>query len=266
VLGAALVTGGVGALSLGLVKGNAWGWGDVRTIATLIASAAALGGFALHTARHRNPLVSPALFGSAAFRGASVVAVLFSAAFGAMLLSIVLFAEGAWGWSALRTGLAVAPGPLMVPLFGFAVAGRAIARWGAGAVMAAGLTTFATGVGWWALAAGPRPDYAGEILGGMLLTGVGVGLTLPTMMATASASLPPEAFGAGTAVVNMLRQVGLSVGVALLVAVLGTAPTIAGFVRGWVVTLALALAAAAAALAMVPSPRRRLSAALPRTS
>ncbi len=57
----------------------------------------------------------------------------------------------------------------------------------------------------------------------MILTGIGVGLTLPTMMATASASLPPPSFATGSAVINMVRQIGIALGVALLVAVLGTA-------------------------------------------
>ena len=57
----------------------------------------------------------------------------------------------------------------------------------------------------------------------MIPTGIGVGLTLPTMMATASSSLPPASFATGSAVVNMIRQIGLALGVAVLVAVLGTA-------------------------------------------
>jgi len=72
--------------------------------------------------------------------------------------------------------------------------------------------TFAAGAAWWALAIGLSPDYVGDMLGGMLLTGIGVGLTLPTLMATGTASLPPNAFATGSAVINMLRQVGLAVG------------------------------------------------------
>ena len=78
----------------------------------------------------------------------------------------------------------------MVPLFSFLVAGRLIARFGPGAVIAAGSTIFAAGVAWWALAIGLRPDYVGDMLGGMLLTGIGVGLTLPTLMATAAGVAP----------------------------------------------------------------------------
>jgi EmrB/QacA subfamily drug resistance transporter len=220
-LGALLVTGGIGALSLGLVNGGAWGWANARTIASLALAVIALGLFTAHLARHRNPLIDRALFRLRPFTGASAVALLFSAAFGAMLLSRVLWAQDVWHWSALATGLSVAPGPLMVPLFSFLVAGRLTARFGPGAVIAAGSTIFAAGAAWWALAIGLRPDYVGELLGGMLLTGIGVGLTLPTLMATGAASLPPHAFATGSGVVNMLRQVGLAVGVAALIAVLG---------------------------------------------
>ena len=220
-LGALLITGGIGALSLGLVNGNAWGWANGRTIASLALAATALGLFTVHLARHPNPLIDRALFRLRPFTGASGVALLFSAAFGAMLLSRALWAQDVWHWSPLLTGLSIAPGPLMVPLFSFLIAGRLTARFGAGPVIAAGSTIFAAGAAWWALAIGLRPDYLGDVLGGMLLTGIGVGLTLPTLMATGASSLPPHAFATGSAVVNMLRQVGLAVGVATLIAVLG---------------------------------------------
>jgi EmrB/QacA subfamily drug resistance transporter len=249
-LGALLVTGGIGALSLGLVKGGAWGWANGRTIASLAVAAVALALFVGHLARHHNPLIDRALFRLRPFTGASAVALLFSAAFGAMLLSRVLWAQSVWHWSALLTGLSIAPGPLMVPLFSFLVAGRLTARFGAGAVIAAGSTVFAAGAAWWALAIGLRPDYAGEMLGGMLLTGVGVGLTLPTLMATGASSLPPHAFATGSAVVNMLRQVGLAVGVAMLIAVLGapSSPlaTLLAYRRATWAIAALALLAALA--------------------
>jgi EmrB/QacA subfamily drug resistance transporter len=243
--GALLVTGGVGALSLGLVKGGDWGWGSRTTVGVLTTAVVALAIFVAHCLRHHNPLVDPALFRIRAFSGASVVATLFSMAFGAMLLSIVLWEQDVWGWSALRTGLSIAPGPLMVPIFSFLVTGRAIARFGPAAVSAVGSVVFAVGVAWWALAIGLQPDYAGSVLGGMVLTGVGVGLTLPTYLSTAAASLPPHAFATGSAVVNMLRQVGLAVGVAVLIAILGSATEpaqrLAAFQHGWTVIAATAV-------------------------
>ncbi len=263
-LGAVLVTAGVAALTLGLVKGHDWGWASGSTLAALTVAVLALGLFALHCARAQNPLISAELFHVRTFSGASLVAVLFSIAFGAMLLSIVLWDQDVWHWSALTTGLAVAPGPLMVPLFSFLVAGRAIARFGPGRVIAVGASIFAAGAAWWALAAGTTPDYAGEMLGGMLLTGVGVGLTLPTFMATGASSLPPEAFATGSAVVNMLRQVGLAIGVAVLVAVLGVpaspAAALSAFQSGWyVVAGASLLAALAGATLLRPAPAARQS-------
>jgi EmrB/QacA subfamily drug resistance transporter len=254
-LGAVLVTIGVGALSAGLVKGGDWGWGSVTTIGVLVAAAVVLVLFVVNCRTSANPLVDPALFRVRSFSGASLVALLFSMAFGAMLLSIVLWDQDVWGWSALRTGLAVAPGPLMVPLFAFLVAGRLIARFGAGPVIGAGSVLFAGGALWWALAVGVHPDYASGMLGGMLLTGIGVGLTMPTFMATAASSLPATSFATGSAVVNMLRQVGLAVGVAVLVAVIGSPNRIdplTAFQHGWLAVAAFALLGAAASLILRP--------------
>ena len=268
-LGALLITGGVGALVLGLVKGGSWGWTDPRSLATLAGGAAALALCALHALRHRNPLIDRTLFRLRPFTGASTVALFFSAAFGAMLLSRVLWLEEVWHWSALSTGLAIAPGPLMVPLFSFLIAGRLTARFGPGIVIAAGSVIFAAGAAWWALAIGLEPNYLADMLGGMILTGIGVGLTLPTMMATGASSLPPHSFATGSAVINMLRQIGLAIGVAVLIAMLGSPRSPASVLHvyersSWVIT-AISLTAAAAALALLTRPRRTSQAAAPAT-
>jgi EmrB/QacA subfamily drug resistance transporter len=265
--GAALITGGIGLLTLGLVKGGSWGWGSETTVGVLALSAVALALFAAQIARNRNPLIDRALFGLRPFTGASAVALVFSASFGAMLLSRVLWAQDVWHWSALITGLSIAPGPAMVPVFSFLVAGRLIARFGPGPVIAGGCTLFAIGVVWWVFSIGLTPDYVGGMLGGMLLTGMGVGLTLPTMIATGSSSLPPHAFATGSAVVNMFRQIGLAIGVAVMIAVLGSpqspAATLAAYQRVWIVTAAIALASGAIGLVLLVRRRRPLSDALP---
>jgi MFS family permease len=221
----------------------------------------ALAGFVARTLRHHNPLIDPALFRIRAFTGSSVVALAFSTAFGAMLLSIVLWMQQVWGWSALQTGLAFAPGPLMVPVFAFLITGRLIARFGPGRVIALGATVYAIGVASWAVRAGLSPDYVGQVLPGTLLTGAGVGLTLPTFMATGASSLPPRAFATGSAVVNMLRQVGLAVGVAVFVAVLGSpatpAASLTAFQHGWIVIAGVAVGAALAGAALLGAGRPR---------
>ncbi|WP_322779763.1 MFS transporter [Frankia sp. Cas4] len=257
-LGVILMTGGVALLTFGLVKGSDWGWTSSSIIASLTAAGLLLAAFTAHCLRSRTPLIRPSLFASRSFTGASIVALSFSAAFGAMLLSIVLWEQGHWGWSALRVGLALAPGPLMVPLISFGLAGRLIARYGPAAVIAVGGVAFGAGVAWWALAIGTEPNYASGLLGGMILTGVGVGLTLPTMMATASASLPPPEFATGSAVINMLRQTGLALGVAIVVAVLGGAKTggtqLHAFRTVWWATAGISLAGTVPALALLRRP------------
>ena len=254
-LGAVLVTVGVGAVAFGLVQGNDWGWGSPGTLTALVASAVLLGLFVAHCARSGNPLIEPALFKVRSYSGASLVVALFSASFGAMLLSIVLWEQNDWGWSALKAGLAIAPGPIMVPICSFLLAGPLIRRFGPAAVITLGSAVFAGGLAWWAIAIGLEPDYAGSMLGGMLLTGIGVGLTLPTLMATAAGSLPPHSFATGSAAVNMIRQIGLAVGVAVLVVVLGAPGTpaqrLAGFQRGWWVAAAVAVAGVIPALLLL---------------
>jgi EmrB/QacA subfamily drug resistance transporter len=254
-LGAVLITAGVGTLVLGLVKGGSWGWSDPRTVGTLLAGVTALGLFALHVARARNPLIDRELFRLRPVTGASVVALLFMAAFGGMLLSRVLWAQEVWHWSALQTGLAIAPGPIMVPLFAFLLGGPLIARFGAGTVIAAGCAIFAAGAAWWGLAMGLHPDYVDDMLGGMLLTGIGVGLTMPTFTATGAAALPAHSFATGSGMINMLRQIGLAVGVAVLIAVLGSprgpVATLHSYELASYIVAGLALAAGLAGLTLL---------------
>ncbi|HEX6714285.1 MAG TPA: MFS transporter [Thermoleophilaceae bacterium] len=261
-LGAALVTAGVALLTLGLVKGDDWGWGSTQTIAVLSGSVAVIGSFVLHCLHHRNPLVDPALFRRRSFTGASVVATLFQVAFGGFLLSLVLWDQNVWHWSALHTGLTIAPSPFLVLPTALLLAEPLIKRFGSGVVIAIGSSLFASGMLWFALFAGPEPDYLADFLPGLVLIGVGVGLALPTMMASATSELPPENFATGSAVVNMLRQVGLAIGVAVLIAVLGTPgdahAVLDAFDRAWLVAAAFAAAGALASLAILgirrPSP------------
>ncbi|MEX5635941.1 MFS transporter [Parafrankia sp. FMc2] len=260
-LGVVLATGGIGLLTAGLVRGGDWGWTSAALLGTLLGAVVLLALFVAHCATSRTPLIHPSLFAGRAFTGASLVALFFSASFAAMLLSIVLWEQGHWGWSPLRAGLAIAPGPLMVPLVAFGVAGALIARYGAAVVIAAGCAVFGGGVAWWALAITEEQNYVSGVLGGMLLTGIGVGLTLPTMMATASGALPPQSFATGSAVVNMLRQTGFALGVAVAIAILGeasvgTGTSLHAFREAWWVTAGLALVGIVPAVLLLRRPAR----------
>jgi MFS family permease len=198
------------------------------------------------SARHHSPVVDPELLRIPNFALMVGNGVLFNMGFGAMLLSFVLWSQQVWEWSALRSGLAVAPGPLIVPIVAI-LAGKLIARLGPGLVIAAGGIAFAAGLLWWAVAIDPAPNYATAGLPGMLLTGLGVGLTLPTSFAAGTGGLPPQRFATGSAVLSMARQIGLAIGVALFVVALGSPDspqaTLEAFQRGWYVIAAVALLA-----------------------
>lgn len=234
--GAALVTAGVALVSFALVKATDWGWGSAGIVVSLAAGLMLLAIFVVHCLRASNPLVDPALFRIRNFTGASLVLAPFTIAFGAMLLSLVLWEQGVWGWSALKAGLAIAPGPFLVPVTSMLVAGRLIQRFGAPTTVVLGLAFFAAGCVWWAVGVQIEPNLVAAV-GGIVFTGIGVGLTLPTLMGTAAAALPPSAFATGSGVVNMIRQTGMAIGVALLVAVVGAAATpadkLAAFKLAW---------------------------------
>ena len=256
--GALVLMGAIGLLTLGLVKAPDWGWGATSTVGSLVVAVLLFGLFIVRSARHRSPVIELALLRVRPFAVSSLALLLFSASFAASLLSIVVWAQEAWGWSPLRTGLAFAPGPLMVPVFALS-AGRVIERFGAGRVAAAGCISFGLGALLWVTSMGLDAHYLTAMLPGALLTGVGVGLALPTLTAAGATALPPQRFATGSAVLMMSRQVGFTLGVAILVAVLGTPTSPQGrldaFRHGWETVAIAALVAAASALVLVA--RRR---------
>ncbi|WP_068056701.1 DHA2 family efflux MFS transporter permease subunit [Nocardia xishanensis] len=256
--GAVALVGAIASLVLGLVKGEDWGWTSPQTLGAFAAAVVFGIAFVISSARHHSPVVDPGLLRAPNFAPMAANSVLFQVAFAGMLLSVVLWAQNVWGWSALRTGLAIAPGPLVVPIVAI-LAGRLIGRVGAGPVIAAGGVAFAAGMAWWARAIELAPDYLAGLLPGMVVSGLGVGLTLPTAFAAGTSGLPPQRFATGSAVLSMARQIGLAVGVAVLVAVLGS-PTdplalLDAFRHAWYVVAAVAVAAGVVGLgARMPRP------------
>ncbi|MER5730334.1 MFS transporter [Streptomyces sp. NPDC002138] len=258
-VGAALLTLAIGALAVSLVKADAWGWGSARVLGGLLAALLLTAGFLRRSARHPAPVVELSMLRVPSFAAANTAALLFTVAFAGMLLTSALWCQQVWGYSALRTGLAIAPGPLLVPpvALGSAVLVR---RLGPGRLAALGTLLFAGGIGWWAAGIGVRPGYATELLPGMLLTGLGVGLVLPTLIGAAAAALPPARLATGSAVTTMARQIGAVVGVALMVSLIGTPDgpqaALEGFRRGWIAVIVAVLLAGAAALVLANAQRR----------
>jgi EmrB/QacA subfamily drug resistance transporter len=256
-LGSALIIVAVGVLALGLVKAPAWGWGDTRTLLAFAGATAGLAAFWARCLAHRSPVIDPAMLRVRSFAAANLASVFFSAAFAAFLLANVLFMTSVWHDSVLTAGVSLAPGPASAAIFAV-LSGRHINRFGQRSLATVGITLFGLGFLWWRLRIGQTQDYAGEMLPGLLITGVGVGLTLPSLASAASSSLPPARFATGSAVFVMGRQLGYVLGVSILVAVLGK-PTpsgaLAAFDRGWVFMIVASALGAAAALLIGPVHR-----------
>jgi EmrB/QacA subfamily drug resistance transporter len=251
VLGAGLLALSVGALAFGLVKAPDWGWGSTAFIGTLIAAAVAGAAVVARSRRHHSPVIELELLRSRTFSGAFVASVLYYAGFAAWLLGLVEFTTGVWHYSALRAGLSIAPGPLMVLPFARLVAPRLAARIGGpGRVAVIGCLCNAGAQLLWFARMQAHPAYLTHLLPVQLLGGTGVGLTIPSLIAAGSASLPPSRFGTGSGVLNMARQIGTVLGVAGLVAILshlGSANPVATFREGSVMAFSFITAAAVAA-------------------
>lgn len=246
-VGATLIAGSIGTLILGLVQGNDWGWASPAVIGSFVAAIVLLAGFVLVSSRHSAPVIDPALLRVRQVRWANLAALAYNTAFGSALLLGILWMQNVWDYSALRTGLAVAAGPLLVPPTSI-LAARLLPNVRPGRLIAAGSVVFGIAAAWQALAITTDPSYFSTFLPAWLLTGIGTGLAMPNLVAAATAGLPPEQASTGSGVASMARQVGMALGVSILVGILGSGPLTLEHVRsGWVfIALVSALSAAAA--------------------
>jgi EmrB/QacA subfamily drug resistance transporter len=262
-LGAGALIVAVGSLVVAIVKGQEWGWASAPVLALLTSTALLLPAIWWRSGRHETPVVEPAMLRVRSFGLAVAASVLFFAAFGAMLLTGVLFLTGVWHEDVLTAGLMLFPGPAMATVFTVPSA-RLGARLGYRVPGVIGAALFAAGSLWYIARTGAHPDYASAFLPGMAIGGAGVGLVIPTLTGAGASSLAPERFATGAAVLTMGRQIGAALGVAILVAVLGTGVhRVADFRSAWLVTVIGALAAGLALAALPPrAPRTAPAVAL----
>jgi len=250
------------ALTLGTVQGSSWGWGSAREAVVAVAFLATAGVTVWRTLTHHSPLAEPDLFRSRPFTAAVIALLLFWLSFAAWLLGTVLFFQNAWHYSTLQAGLAIAPGPLAAAVFAVS-SGRLAGIFGRRALAVVGPLFFAAGPASWLAVVTARPEY-GAFLPGLIIAGVGSGLTQAPLLASAS-TLPPHRATTGSAVLNMARQVGSALGVAIVVAIYASPSPhrLAAFQRGWVLGVIAVLLASVASLVVRPGPATRAAGAVP---
>jgi len=255
-LGVMLIAAIPALLSFAIIEGPEWGWSDPRVIVGLALAVVLLPIFLQRSSTVANPVMDLNLFRDRQFRLTNFATLLFAIAFYGMLLGNVIFLQTEWRYSVLRAALASAPGPLLVTAVA-RPASKLAGRIGHRPVLLAGAVAWAGGAMALALATGATPHWLTHWLPWILLTGLGIGLTLPVQSGAAVASLPAGRYAIGSAVNASLRQLGAVLGISLFVAVLGsTTPVTAvqDFHRTWWLFAAFGLASGLVVL--VPRLRR----------
>ena len=226
-IGGVVLAFAIASLVLGIVKGQEWGWASAQTLAAL-AIAVLLGVyFVLRSSTQRTPVVDLSLLRIRSFALSNAVTVVMASGFFGYTLCNVLFLTSVWQYSILKAGLSLTPGPI-VAIAVAAPASRAVSRLGHRAVAVPGALIWAAGAAFFATQLGTSSNFLGEWLPGMVILGVGAGLSFPTLSGAAVESVPGPRFALATSLNAVSRQIGAALGVAVLIAILGntSAPSI----------------------------------------
>lgn len=216
-VGAVLIALVAALASYAVVQTPDWGWTDPRTLGTLAAAGVLLIGFVAHQQRTHAPVLDLELLSIPNYRWANVATFAFGIAFTAMFLGSLLFLEEGWGYSTLRAGLGVTPGPLLVAILAPRF-GKLAGRIGQRPLLVAGGLVFASAGLWRVVVLGDQPAYLRDFLPSMVLTGLAVALVLPQLASTVAQALPPERGGVGGGANQAIRQFGGTLGVAFTLA------------------------------------------------
>lgn len=222
VVGLLLLMTAVGAVALAIVESGSPSWhaGQIGTVAGggLLAGIA----FVLWARFHTAPLLDLSLFAHATYRYVNAATLTFGTAFSMMFLGFFFFMTNVWHYTLPQAGLAVTPGPLLVMPTAI-ITGRLAGRLGHRPFLVGGSLLYACSSLWFLLVPGTQPDYLRDWLPGLLMSGVGVGLVLPSLAGAAVSRLPTEHYAVGAAFNQATRQIGGVLGVAITVGVLGHA-------------------------------------------
>jgi EmrB/QacA subfamily drug resistance transporter len=257
---------GLFALTYALIEANNYGWGSGRIIGLFVLTAVALAVFVALEHRQRVPMLDLSLFKNPTFAGANAVMLLVALAMFGVFFFISLYMQQILGYSAIQAGAAFLPMTIMVTLLA-PIAGKLSDRIGSRWLMGGGMTLVAI-----QLLLFSRLDVHSSywsIFPGLVIGGIGMSSAMTPTTAAAMSSVPVDKAGVGSAVLNSMRQVGGSLGIAVMGAILAHQaassleagnPRPVAFVDGLHVGLevaaAIAIGAAVVAVTVVRTHRR----------
>lgn len=213
---------GLGALVYGLseaattfTNGKAVGhWGDTKVIVSLVAAVVLLAAFAFIEGRSKHALVPPRVLASRDRTGAYLISLCIGTAVFGMFFFMTIFVQQVWGYSPVRSGLAYLPMVAAI-MVAAGISSNLVARIGARPLMLVGPAFAAAGMFWLAQLS-EHSTYAGGLLGPMMLTGFGMGLTFVPLSLVSLAKVSNDDAGVASSLLNTGQQVGGSIGLAIL--------------------------------------------------
>src|SRR3954468_22926989 len=260
--GLATVALGLFALTYGLIEANTYGWTSARILGAFAIAVVMLAAFVLIERHGRAPMLDLSLFRNLTYTGANIVMLLVALAMFGIFFFLSLYMQNILGYSAVQTGAAFLPWTILIVLVA-PVTGRLSDRYGSRWFMTAGLTLLGAQLLYFSQL-GTSATYW-EILPAFLVGGTGMAFTMTPSTAAAMRAVPVDRAGVGSAVLNSARQVGGSLGIAVMGAILAHevgdrklpsgAPTKEAFVDGFsaalVVAAVIAFAGAVVAAVLV---------------
>src|SRR5437588_3115952 len=216
-----LLTSGIGLFSLtyGLIEANNYGWTSARILGLFVLAVVALVVFVLLEQRQRLPMLDLSLFRSRTYTGANVAMLLVTLAMFGIFFFNSIFFQRIIGYSPVQTGALFLPMTVLIILVA-PQAGRLSDRLGSRLLIGTGLSFVTLSLILFAQL--DRGSNFWNALPGLLAGGFGMALTMTPTTAAAMGSVAVDKAGVGSAVLNAFRQVGGSLGIAVMGAVVAS--------------------------------------------
>jgi EmrB/QacA subfamily drug resistance transporter len=216
-VGSLLSVVAVGGVVFGIHEGPERGWGEPLTLAPLLAGTVAIGAFAVWELRQAAPLLDVRVFGDRRMATGSASLVALFAVSGGVFVVLFPFFQAVLGWSGLRSTVAMLPMALAM-MASSGLAPKVAAPLGTRVTMLIGIALVASGLVLVAMLVSVEGGYL-SVLPGILVIGIGMGLTMTPSTESITSSLPAERQGVASALNDATREVGTALGVALLGAI-----------------------------------------------